>query len=76
MFHPMKLWLKKGPFTPLFIAFLKSNIKGASKFTIMAYIGTYCRVFQGDHTDNRCDGKYLDLRHGQLLCRRLVCSNH
>ena len=42
MFHPMKLWWRKGPFTPLFMAFLKSNIKGASKFTIMAYIGTYC----------------------------------
>lgn len=41
MFHPLKLWIKKGPFTPLFRAFLKSNIKGASKFTIMAYIGTY-----------------------------------
>ena len=44
MFHPMKYWLRRGPFTPLFIAFLKSNIKGASKFTIMAYIGTYCTL--------------------------------
>ena len=28
--------------TALFIAFLKPNIKSASKFTIMAYIRTYC----------------------------------
>jgi hypothetical protein len=41
MFHPLKLWLRRGPFTPLFRAFVRSNIKGASKFTIMAYIGTY-----------------------------------
>src|SRR5579862_8984440 len=45
MFHPMKYWWKRGPFTPLFRAFLRSNIKGASKFTIMAYIGTYCNIF-------------------------------
>ena len=45
MFHPIKFWWRKGPFTPLFIAFLRSNIKGASKFTIMAYIGTYCTPF-------------------------------
>jgi hypothetical protein len=38
----MRYWWRRGPFTPLFIAFLKSNIKGASKFTIMAYVGTYC----------------------------------
>ena len=41
MFHPLTLWLRRGPFTPLFRAFVRSNIKGASKFTIMAYIGTY-----------------------------------
>src|SRR5271170_7049996 len=44
MFHPMKFWWRRGPFTPLFRQFLKSNIKGASKFTIMAYIGTYCTL--------------------------------
>ena len=42
MFHPFRAWLWRGPFTSLFITFLRSNIKGSSKFTIMAYIGTYC----------------------------------
>jgi hypothetical protein len=75
MFNPMKIWWKKGPFTSLFVAFLKSNIKGASKFTIMAYIGTYCILPVNVQTDYRCDGKYLDLRLGQLFRRRLVRSD-
>ncbi|ORY08369.1 glycosyl transferase family group 2-domain-containing protein [Clohesyomyces aquaticus] len=41
IFHPLKHWLTKGPFTPLFIKFIFSNMPLASKFTIMAYIGTY-----------------------------------
>jgi hypothetical protein len=44
MFHPFKDWPRRGPFTPLFRRFLGSKIKGTSKFTIMAYIGTYCII--------------------------------
>jgi len=44
VFHPFKDWLRRGPFTPLFRAFLASQIPGASKFTIMAYIGTYYAI--------------------------------
>jgi len=44
MFHPIKDWLRKGPFTPLFQKFLTSNIPGASKFMIMGYIGTYYAI--------------------------------
>ena len=29
MFHPMKYWLVRGPFTKLFLTFLKSNMTGA-----------------------------------------------
>jgi hypothetical protein len=40
----MKDWLWKGPFTPLFLKFVKSNMPIGSKFTIMAYIGTYYAI--------------------------------
>jgi len=74
MFHPIKLWWRRGPFTPLFRAFLRSNIKGASKFTIMAYIGTYCTLFFICFANFRCYGEYMDMCSCQLLCRRLVRS--
>jgi hypothetical protein len=74
MFHPMRYWWRRGPFTPLFIAFLKSNIKGASKFTIMAYVGTYCNSVMNSLNFRR-DGEYMDLCIGQLLYRRLVFSD-
>jgi len=41
VFHPMKSWIFKGPFTPLFRRFIASKMPLASKITIMAYIGTY-----------------------------------
>lgn len=44
LFHPFKLWLSKGIFTPLFIRFVFSNMPLGSKFTIMAYIGTYYAI--------------------------------
>jgi len=34
----------KGPFTPLFIRFLGSNMKVSAKFTILGYIGTYYAI--------------------------------
>ncbi|KUI61890.1 Interferon-induced GTP-binding protein Mx2 [Cytospora mali] len=44
LFHPMKYWLKRGPITPLFLRFIFSNMPLGSKFTILAYIGTYYAI--------------------------------
>lgn len=41
IFHPLKYWFTKGPFTPLFRRFIMSSMPLPSKFTIMAYVGTY-----------------------------------
>lgn len=41
IFHPMRYWLTRGPFTKLFLRFIGSSMPLPSKFTIMAYIGTY-----------------------------------
>lgn len=47
IFHPLKYWPTRGVFTPLFKKFLGSNIKITSKFTIIAYIGTYYAIAVG-----------------------------
>ncbi|KAH7093552.1 glycosyl transferase family group 2-domain-containing protein [Paraphoma chrysanthemicola] len=44
IFHPLKDWIFKGPFTRLFLTFIFSNMPLASKITIMAYIGTYYAI--------------------------------
>lgn len=44
LFHPMRTWLWRGPFTPLFRRFLFSNIRFTSKITIISYIGTYYAI--------------------------------
>ncbi|EON68775.1 hypothetical protein W97_08033 [Coniosporium apollinis CBS 100218] len=44
LFHPMRLWLTRGPFTELFRRFLFSNIRFTSKVTIVSYIGTYYAI--------------------------------
>ena len=44
LFHPLRTWLWRGPFTPLFRRFLFSNIRITSKITIIAYIGTYYAI--------------------------------
>ena len=41
VFHPLRYWFKRGPFTPLFRKFIGSGMPFPSKITIMAYIGTY-----------------------------------
>ncbi|KAF2186273.1 hypothetical protein K469DRAFT_573231 [Zopfia rhizophila CBS 207.26] len=41
IFHPVKYWVTRGPFTKLFRQFIFSNMPFPSKVTIMAYIGTY-----------------------------------
>ena len=44
LFHPIRMWVYKGPFTPLFRNFLTSNIRFTSKVTIVSYIGTYYAI--------------------------------
>lgn len=44
LFHPIRHWLFRGPFTPLFRRFLSSNMRVTSKLTIISYIGTYYAI--------------------------------
>lgn len=44
LFHPLKFWWRRGPFTPLFRTFIWSNIALGSKVTILSYIGTYYAI--------------------------------
>ncbi|KAI9699641.1 MAG: hypothetical protein M1836_002675 [Candelina mexicana] len=44
IFHPIRLWIFKGPFTPLFRNFICSGMPLPSKLTILAYIGTYYAI--------------------------------
>jgi hypothetical protein len=44
LFHPIRTWPWRGPFTPLFRKFLFSNIRLTSKMTILSYIGTYYAI--------------------------------
>ncbi|OIW28202.1 P-loop containing nucleoside triphosphate hydrolase protein [Coniochaeta ligniaria NRRL 30616] len=44
LFHPLKFWWRRGPFTPLFKRFIFSNMPLGSKVTILAYVGTYYAI--------------------------------
>ncbi|KAI4094789.1 MAG: hypothetical protein LQ344_002035 [Seirophora lacunosa] len=44
IFHPVRYWPMRGPFTPLFRKFMGSNMPLPSKITIMAYVGTYYAI--------------------------------
>jgi hypothetical protein len=44
LFHPIRFWLVRGPFTPLFRKFVFSSMPIGAKLTIMAYIGTYYAI--------------------------------
>ncbi|KAJ3223235.1 hypothetical protein HK099_001370 [Clydaea vesicula] len=44
MFHPLKYWLTRGPFTKLFRNFIFSNMNLYSKFNILGYIGSYYAI--------------------------------
>jgi cellulose synthase/poly-beta-1,6-N-acetylglucosamine synthase-like glycosyltransferase len=44
LFNPVRLWITRSPFTPLFRKFICSNIRLTSKITILAYIGTYYAI--------------------------------
>ena len=44
MFHPLRYWPTRGPFTPLCRKFLGSRMPLPSKLTILAYVGTYYAI--------------------------------
>ena len=44
VFQPLRYWPTRGPFTPLFRKFMMSSMPLPSKFTIMAYVGTYYAI--------------------------------
>lgn len=44
LFHPVRHWLSRGPFTPLFRKFVSSGIPATSKITVISYIGTYYAI--------------------------------
>ncbi|KAI5236437.1 hypothetical protein E4T43_08620 [Aureobasidium subglaciale] len=44
VFQPLRYWPTRGPFTKLFRNFITSAMPLPSKFTIMAYIGTYYAI--------------------------------
>lgn len=44
VFHPLRYWFTRGPFTKLFRTFIGSPMPFASKLTILAYIGTYYAI--------------------------------
>ncbi|KAF2464877.1 uncharacterized protein BDR25DRAFT_380324 [Lindgomyces ingoldianus] len=44
LFHPIRFWPIRGPFTGLFRRFLFSNMQFTSKITIISYIGTYYAI--------------------------------
>lgn len=47
VFNPMKSWIFKGPFTPLFRSLLWCQIQLSSKTTILGYIATYYAIASG-----------------------------
>ncbi|ORY82428.1 glycosyl transferase family group 2-domain-containing protein [Protomyces lactucae-debilis] len=44
VFNPFSQWHRKGPFTDIFIHFLRSDLNSFSKFTMIGYIGTYYAI--------------------------------
>lgn len=44
LFHPLRFWIVRGPFTSLFREFICSSIPLPKKMTIMAYVGTYYAI--------------------------------
>lgn len=44
LFHPLRKWIYRGPFTPLFREFVGSGIPLTSKITVISYIGTYYAI--------------------------------
>ena len=44
IFHPLRYWFTRGPFTPIFRKFLTSGIPFSSKISILAYMGTYYAI--------------------------------
>lgn len=47
IFHPIRLWFVRGPFTPLFRKFVASSMPIHAKLTIMSYVCTYYALGAG-----------------------------
>lgn len=47
LFHPIRFWFVRGPFTPIFRKFVASNMPIHAKLTIMSYICTYYALGAG-----------------------------
>ena len=47
LFHPIRFWFVRGPFTPLFRKFVASGMPIHAKLTIMSYICTYYALGAG-----------------------------
>lgn len=44
LFNPIRTWLYRGPFTPLFRKFIASGIPMCSKLTVISYVATYYAI--------------------------------
>lgn len=44
IFNPLRYWVFRGPFTPLFRRFIGSNMSWMAKITILSYVGTYFAI--------------------------------
>lgn len=79
VFHPMKRWIFKGPFTPLFRRFLFSDMIVSSKITILGYMMSCQQLpphdtqkITADDESRFCSGIRRHSHPRQLLPNRLV----
>lgn len=79
LWNPIRTWLWRGPFTPLFRKFLASNARFTYKISIISYIGRLCFWLDSDDLLTRCRNilchrRFMDHDTGQLLCRRALLA--
>jgi len=88
IFHPLKDWPRKGPFTKLIRQFLGSTAPVASKFSVLGYVGSYYAIGLGwiailvnyfliGWADGLVDNWYLqsfDVYIGLLFIFGFVCN--
>ena len=89
IFHPLKDWPWKGPFTKLIRQFLSSNAPVASKFSVLGYVGSYYAIGLGwiailvnyfliGWAEESVDNWYMqsfDIYIGLLFIFGFVCNN-
>ena len=88
IFHPLKDWPRKGPFTKLIKQFLSSSAPVASKFSVLGYVGSYYAIGSGwiamlvnyfliGWAEGKVDNWYLqsfDVYIGLLFIFGFVCN--